>query len=93
MEKDTIITLDNNVEYILLDEVEENNKKYFLAVQYSSKDNKTSNNYKLFEEINDNNEFYLEEVSDEKIKQVLLALFTVNYSELVDEIIKEEGGE
>ena len=49
MEKDTIITLDNNVEYILLDEVEENNKKYFLAVQYSSKDNKTSNNYKLFE--------------------------------------------
>lgn len=85
MKKDTIITLENGKEFILLDETVEDGKKYFFSVGYSSVENKTSNDYKFFEEIINNDEIYIQEVVDENLIKILLAIFTANYAEMLKE--------
>ena len=90
MKKDTIITLENGQEYILLDSTIQDNKTYFLAVGYDKLENKTNNDYKFFEEQNDNGEIYIQEVVDNNIIQLLLSVFTINYAEMIKEDINFE---
>ena len=90
MKKDTIITLENGQEYILLDSTIQDNKTYFLAVGYDKLENKTNNDYKFFEEQNDNGEIYIQEVVNNNIIQLLLSVFTINYAEMIKEDINFE---
>lgn len=90
MKKDTIITLENGKEYILLDSTTYENKNYFFAAGYEKAENKTNNEYKFFEELNINGETYIQEVTDNSIIQALLAIFTVNYAEMIKEDIDLE---
>ncbi len=89
MEAEMIITLDDSTKYILLDEVVNNDTKYFLAVDYDEEKDATGSNYKIFAEVNEDAETYVEEVDDEDLSQELMALFTVNYSEMIDDGFKE----
>ncbi len=88
MNNDTIITLETGKEYILLDNVIVEGKKYFMAVEYKKEDNSTTNEYKFFEEINNNGDIYIQEVVDEKMLQILLAHFISNYGDMLEEDIE-----
>ena len=79
---DKIITLDNKKKYLIIDETTIDNTKYYLSILLE--DNKPSNKYLYFEEINNNN---LKPIIDEDIKDILLTSFTINYIDKVyDEI-------
>lgn len=71
---DKIITLDNKKKYLIIDETIIDNTKYYLAILFEN--NKQSNKYLYFEEINNNN---LKPIIDEDIKDILLTSFTINY--------------
>ena len=71
---DKIITLDNKKKYLIIDETIINNTKYYLTILFEN--NKPSNKYLYFEEIDNNN---LKPIIDEDIKDILLTSFTINY--------------
>lgn len=85
MTKDLIITLDNNIEYVLLDEQVLDNKKYFYAVAID-KNEEPTNDYVILEEFQENNKFYVKEVKDKDMLGLLVTLFTKNYVESVEEL-------
>ena len=87
MRKDTIITLENGKEYILLDSTIQNGKTYFFAAGYKKSENKTTNEYKFIEEQRNNGDIYIQEVVDENLIKLLLAEFTYNYGEMLKEDI------
>lgn len=89
MTKDLIITLDNNIEYVLLDEQVLDNKKYFYAVAID-KNEEPTNDYVILEEVQENNKFYVKEVKDKDMLGLLVTLFTKNYVESVEELEEAE---
>ena len=86
MEIDNIITLSNNKEYLLLDKTDNNGKNYFYAVGIDENGNTKENEYVFFEEIKENNDILAKEVKDKDVINLLLTIFTNNYTELVEEI-------
>ena len=90
MEKDTIITLEDNEKYVLLDEVELENGKYFLALRLSENERPTKD-YAIFEEEIEDGESYMTLVEDQNLKEALLVNFTLNYEEYVEDYDGEEA--
>ena len=78
MEIEDIITLEDNLEYLILDKTIINNEKYLYCVEID-KEEKPTTNYNYLKEINVNNELYIEEVKDEKMLEMLINVFTNNY--------------
>ena len=78
---DKIVTLNNQKKYLILDETTIDDKKYYLGLRIE--DNKPTNNYLYFEEIDNNS---LKSVKNEAIKEILLTAFTINY---VDKVYDE----
>ena len=79
---DKIITLSNQKKYLILDETNIDNKKYYLALRLEN--DKPTNNYLYFEEMANDN---LKPVNNEAIRETLLTSFTVNYIDKVyDEV-------
>jgi len=84
---DTIVELDNNKKYVLLDDKNLNSTNYYLALRLDEHEEPT-NNYLFFREIKDEDEIYLAPVEDESLKGILTTAFTVNYLDKVyDEAI------
>lgn len=79
MEKDTIITLDDNSMYALLDETIIENKKYFFAVKIDKESNNPTDEYEIFECEEENGETYMNLLDDEDFKQSILLDFTNNF--------------
>ncbi len=86
MTKDMIITLDNNNDYLLLDETTLDEKKYFYAVSVDAVENPT-NDYVVIEEINKNGKTLIKKVTDSNMLNLLITLFTTNY---VDSVFDED---
>lgn len=63
MQEGEIITLENNNDYLLLLKNQFNNSYYFLAVLLDKTEQPTKN-YKLFQEINENNDTFIQEIND-----------------------------
>lgn len=82
MTVDSVITLENDVNCLLLEKVNYENDNYFLAVVLTI-DEEPSNNYVIFKEIIEDNENYIEKVEDVSLLRTLLGLFTVNVDELI----------
>lgn len=83
---DKIVELENNNKYLILDETELNEKKYYYSVKLNDKEEPT-NNYLFFEEVKEQNETMLAIVYDDDIKNLLLTGFTINYLDKVyDEV-------
>ena len=78
MEKDTIITLDDNTKYALLDKVTKNKKKYFFAIKLDKDDNPTTN-YEIFELEEINNDSFMNLLEENELKESLFIEFTNNY--------------
>ncbi len=85
MEIEDIISFDDK-EYIILDETEYNNDKYLYCVMIDKDENPTEE-YAYFKSIEENNEYYVEEVEDEDILSAIIAIFTGN---LINECIDDE---
>lgn len=83
---DKIVELENNKNYLILDETLLNNKKFYFGLRVNDKDEPT-NNYLFFEEYKENNETCLIPIYDKEIKNLLLTTFTVNFlGKVYDEI-------
>lgn len=83
MTKDTIITLEDNEKYVLLDEVELETGKYFLALQLTE-DEQPTRHYEIFEEELEDGESYMSIVDDKDLKESLMINFTLNYEEYIE---------
>ena len=66
-----IITLENNEKYILLNETMYGGKKYFLAMGVDIKKDIIPNKVKIFEEIIDGNDVYVNAVTDPELIVIL----------------------
>ena len=89
MEKDTMITLDDNTNYILLDETVINEKKYFFAVKYDETTGNPTTDYEVFEEEIEDGESYMITLEDDALKQAILIDFTNNYMHMVGDLVEE----
>lgn len=85
MEKDTIITLDDNTTYALLDETIIDNKKYFFALKLDENNNPTTD-YEIFENEEEDGEIYMNILEDEDLKQSIMVEFTNNYMKKIEKL-------
>ena len=72
MREDTVITLEDGKEYLLLLESETTKESYFLAVVLDAHNN-TTRTYAVLEEVDKDGELYVEKVNDPIILNQLLA--------------------
>lgn len=75
---DKIIKLENNIRYVLLDETSLSKIKYYLGFKLNDQ-NEPTDEYLYFEEKKEKNNIFLKPVINDKIKDLLLASFTINY--------------
>lgn len=78
MNKEDVIKLDDNKEYLILDIVELEGIKYLYTVEIDENDIPTIE-YKYFEVIEDEEGTSLEEVEDQNTLEAIISLFTINY--------------
>ena len=84
MQIEDIITLEDNLEYLILDKIELDNSNYLYAVLVDSDENPTDN-YIYLKEINEDSDIYVEEVVNKELKDKLSSMFTLNYLEEINE--------
>lgn len=75
---DTIVELDNNRKYVLLDDKKVENDTYYFGLRLDEHEEPT-NNYLFLKEIKDGDDVYLEPVEDETMRGLLATMFTTNY--------------
>ncbi len=85
MKLDTVVTLEGNEKYYLVDETIQNDKKYFLANKLDDNEEITIESC-IFEEIKDGEDYYLDEIVDENIIKYLTTVFTSNLISDIDEL-------
>lgn len=89
MEVDTIITLDNELEYALLERLEYNNKVYFFAAGIDKEENSTGE-YIFIEEIKQDGKLKVQLVTDEELLTRLSTIVTKEYYTAAEEIESQE---
>ena len=89
MKVDTIITLDNDKEYALLEKLDLEGKIYFFAAGVD-KDEEATGEYIFIEQINKNNKTFIQKVLDKKLLGKLSTIVTKEYFEAVENLSKEE---
>ena len=81
-----IVELENDKNYVLLDETVLNNVKYYFGLRLN-KNEEPTNYYLFFEEVKEGNDTFLAPVEDDNEKKLLITAFTVNYLDKVyDEV-------
>lgn len=73
-----VVTLDDNSQYILINETELDGRKYFSALQLDNNGKFDKDSLIFFEHVMENDEDFLEDVQDEEIKQIL-AIHNLEY--------------
>lgn len=88
-----IVTLENGIEYLLLEELEKDGVRYIYAVQ-TLEDETPTDEYLIFEAIKDGNDEFLKEVSDRKLYDELLDEFSdVVADKILDADLEEKEDE
>ena len=88
MRVDSVITLNNDVNCLLLDKVTYEKNNYFMAVVLNEEE-EPSDEYVIFKEIIENDSKYVEKVEDENILMELLKLFTKSFGDMVSNLPEE----
>lgn len=70
-----IVTLENGIEYLLLEELEKNDARYIYAVK-TLEDETPTDEYLIFEAIQDGDDEFLKEVNDRELYDELLDEFS-----------------
>ena len=86
--KDSIVTLENGKDYVLLEDITIENRKFYMAVQVDNND-KPTGNYEVFEEHIDGEDTYLEPLEDGDLRNTILIGFTNNYINDVSDLFEE----
>lgn len=82
MNIDSVITLENGVNCLLLEKVVYDEKNYFLSVVLDEEE-EPSDEYVIFKEIIEDNEAYVEKVEDVELIAKLVNLFSDKVRDLV----------
>ena len=78
MKIDSVITLENDVNCLLLEKVNYNNDNYFLTVVLDDNE-EPSDEYIVLKEIIEDGQNYVMRVTDEKVLAELIKLFTKSF--------------
>ena len=78
MKVDEIIELENETSYLLLLDSTIDNTNYFLAVKLNEQEEST-NDYIVLKEITENNETYIQKVTDPIILSKLITEYSLDY--------------
>lgn len=78
MKVDEIIELENGTSYLLLLNNTIDNTNYFLAVKLNEQEEST-NDYIVLKEITENNETYIQKVTDQIILSKLITEYSLDY--------------
>lgn len=89
MEKDTLVTLEDNTQYALLDETVIEGTKYFFAVKIDNNTGNPTTEYEVFMEEVEDGETYLSALEESEFKQTILIDFTNNYMHMVGDLMEE----
>lgn len=88
-----IVTLENGIEYLLLEELEKDNVKYVYAVK-TLEDETPTDEYSIFEALKDGDEEFLKEVNDRELYDELLDEFSdVVADKILDADLEEKEDE
>ncbi len=88
-----IVTLENGIEYLLLEELEKDNVKYVYAVK-TLEDETPTDEYLIFEALKDGDEEFLKEVNDRELYDELLDEFSdVVADKILDADLEEKEDE
>ncbi len=82
MKVDTVITLENDINCLLLEKANYENDNYFLSVVLDEYE-EPSDEYVVLKEIVEDNQNYVMRVMDESVLAELLKLFTKSFGEKV----------
>lgn len=85
---DSVITLENDVNCLLLEKVNHKGDNYFLSVVLDEEE-EPSSEYVVFKEIMENGEGFVEKVEDANLLAELIKEFTSNVSKFVDNLPEE----
>lgn len=88
MEINSVITLEDDLVCDLLDKVEYNNENFFLAEILE--DEKPTGKYAILKETKENEDYYMEKVTDANLLLEVLKLYTEKFAKLVGNITVEE---
>lgn len=88
MNIDSVITLENNVNCLLLEKVEYQNKNYFMSVLLNEEE-EPSDEYVVFEEERENDDIFVVKIEDAELLTELLKLFTTKANNLVANLPEE----
>lgn len=83
---DSIIDLDDNTHYLLLDETEIENRKFFYAILLTEDCQSPTDKFTFFEEVQKEGELFVQEVEDKQLEDYLITVFTNNYLNSVENI-------
>ena len=90
MEKDTIITLDDDTKYALLDETEIDGTNYFFGVKLDNETENPTTEYEIFEEEIEDGDTYMSALEESDFKQSVLVNFTNNYMYMIGEMMENK---
>ena len=85
---DSVITLENDVNCLLLEKVTHNSDNYFLSVVLNDEE-EPSDEYVIFKEINENGQGFVEKVEDAELLSELVKEFSNSVAKLVDNLPDE----
>ena len=85
---DSVITLENDVNCLLLEKVTYNNDNYFLSVVLNEEE-EPSDEYVIFKEINEDGQGFVEKVEDGELLTELIKEFTNSVAKLVQNLPEE----
>lgn len=80
VDKNRIVRLDNNRKFVILDLIEYQSKKYAFCVHVSEDEKQISQEYDVFECMNDSFGDYFNEVEDESIYNLLCDMYDLKMS-------------
>lgn len=87
--KDEIITLDDNKDYYVAEKILYNDKTYYFAVGVDENDDADFEDIAYFEEVIENEDVYIEDVNDENIiKEILKEVALKNPVEETPELLQ-----
>lgn len=88
MKVDTVITLDNDVNVLLIDKATYNDNNYFLAIELDSNEEPTDKSA-ILKEIIDTDGTYVEKENDPKILEELFNMFAKSFEKFVANLPEE----
>jgi hypothetical protein len=85
MKEDTIITLDNNLEYALLEKLTLDEKNYYYAAGVKD-DEVPTGEYIFIEEVSQDGKTFIKKVKDEELMKKLVTIVSKEYVDAVESL-------